>query len=57
MGKFLKFNNFTYQGEFINNKITGFGTMDFNNGDTYTGNFLNGKFNGYGELKNANGLG
>ncbi len=44
-----------YQGEFTNNRITGFGTMDSDTGESYTGNFLNGKYNGYGELKQSDG--
>lgn len=51
MGKITKTDEYVYQGEFTNNKISGFGTIDYVNGESYTGNFLNGKYNGYGELK------
>lgn len=55
MGKLIKPTQFVYQGEFTNNKITGFGTIDYENGESFTGNFNNGKYNGYGELKNTSG--
>lgn len=39
-----------YEGEFVNNRKTGKGTMLFITGATYTGEFLNGKPHGQGEM-------
>ena len=50
MGKLEKKGQYTYYGNFKNNKMTGQGTMSFENGKFYKGEFLDGKFNGYGEL-------
>ena len=38
-----------YMGSGHNNIPSGYGTMQYANGDSYTGDFLNGKFNGCGE--------
>ena len=39
----------TYEGNFIDNNITGNGTYIWNNGEKYIGNFLNGKMDGKGK--------
>lgn len=38
-----------FQGEFVDNGVTGIGTFFAENGDRYDGEWTNGSFNGYGE--------
>ena len=40
-----------YEGEFIDNIISGKGTYTTKNGDIYIGNFINGLINGKGTLR------
>ena len=45
----------TYEGQFNNNEINGFGTFKWCNGDYYTGEMLNGKMHGRGRYTYRNG--
>lgn len=45
----------TYNGYVVANKMSGFGTLTFENGDKYEGNFKNGIFNGQGTFTSASG--
>jgi hypothetical protein len=51
--------NFTsgdsYEGQYVNGKLSGLGTYIFKNGEKYVGQFENGNFNGFGTLYSANG--
>ncbi|MBM7643192.1 hypothetical protein [Streptococcus loxodontisalivarius] len=38
----------SYQGQVVNNRMNGQGTLTFKNGDVYEGNFVNGVFDGQG---------
>lgn len=51
----LKENQLTYQGQVLNNKLTGKGKLTYKNGDSYEGQFLNGAFNGKGTYKSKAG--
>ncbi len=44
-----------YNGQVVNHRMNGRGTLTFQNGDTYTGQFSNGVFDGKGTYKAANG--
>ena len=49
-GKIIyKNSNEIYEGNFINNALTGKGVYTWGNGDYYTGDFINGKMHGNGE--------
>ncbi len=45
----------SYNGDFWEGEITGYGTMTFPNGERYTGGFLNGKSHGDGTLVHPRG--
>ncbi|OLF49668.1 hypothetical protein BU200_06125 [Streptococcus acidominimus] len=45
----------TYHGIVVANKMSGKGTLTFENGDTYDGQFTNGIFNGKGTFRSASG--
>ena len=45
----------TYDGEFKNGKIEGFGIMTFEDGRKYIGQFVSGELDGYGSVYNQNG--
>ena len=45
----------TYEGQFNNNEINGFGTFKWCNGDYYTGEMVNGKMHGRGRYTYRNG--
>ena len=45
----------TYEGDFVNDELTGKGKFVFSNGDTYEGDVVNGKRQGYGTYKWADG--
>ncbi len=47
--------NCTYEGEFEEGNITGYGTLTFSNGYKYVGNFRNGNLNGYATKYNPDG--
>ena len=45
----------SYEGNFINNQISGIGIFKWSNGDIYEGEMKNGKMNGYGKYMYKNG--
>ncbi len=53
----LSFNDgaITYNGYVVSNKMSGQGTLKFENGDSYVGEFKNGTFNGQGTFTSAAG--
>lgn len=58
VGKVM-YNNDTndfYQGEFVNDVYSGFGTRVYANGDRYMGGWLNGKYHGFGVFMKKDGL-
>lgn len=55
INSYSKFKELYYYGEFVNNKMDGFGKLVFVNGDEYIGHFNKGIYHGYGEFKNASG--
>ena len=38
-----------YDGGWLKDKLNGYGTMKYSNGDTYVGEFVRGKFSGLGK--------
>ena len=52
--KFLR-DGIEYKGSFNYDKIEGFGTFRWSNGDTYLGHVKNGKMDGYGIYRYSNG--
>lgn len=42
--------NLQYIGDIMDNKLSGYGEINFNNVTFYKGNFLNSKIKGIGEL-------
>jgi len=45
---------FTFTGDLINGRFTGFGTMTFQEGEKFNGNFSVGRFNGEGTMISPN---
>ena len=46
--------DYTYYGEFINNKKEGYGTIEWKDGSKYQGEFKDNQINGYGIIKYQN---
>ena len=53
-GTYTFANGDIYQGNWIDDKMSGQGTYTFANGDTYVGEFSNNKFNGQGTYTKGN---
>ena len=53
-GKFTLPGMFTYEGEFANGEITGYGTKKWCDGRVYTGYWLEGEMHGFGKFQNGN---
>ena len=45
----------SYSGNWLQDKQTGWGTMNYSNGATYTGNWVNNLYHGEGRLSWSNG--
>lgn len=54
-GKLVWKNKEQYEGDFADDKITGFGVM-IRNGEEYMGKLVNGEYEGYGQLKKKGAL-
>lgn len=48
-------NGATYQGEYAEGEMSGFGRYTYPNGDVYEGHFAKNKFNGHGHYSFASG--
>ena len=46
---------FTYEGNFVQGKLHGYGILETSCGDKYEGNFQGGRFSGAGKLENKDG--
>lgn len=55
-GKYVIEQNYTYQGEWLNNLPHGLAREHFQNGDAFEGRFIQGKRNGEGTYIWANGI-
>ena len=54
-GEINIYNEGTYEGNFQNGEIDGFGVFKWNNGNYYVGEMKKGKMHGYGKLVHSNG--